>query len=118
MDESIVLNRPRREVYRFWRNLENLPRFMDHLEAVTVLDEKRSHWTAKGPAGSRVEWDADIHNEIPNELIAWRSLAGSEVDNAGSVHFCPGERRYRGTGGTAVRPPGGQARSRRGASVR
>lgn len=91
VDETIVLNRPRGEVYRFWRNLENLPRFMDHLEAVTMLDERRSHWTAKGPAGSRVEWDAEIHDEIPNELIAWRSLPGSEVDNAGSVHFMPTE---------------------------
>jgi len=91
VDETIVLNRPRGEVYRFWRNLENLPRFMDHLEAVAVLDERRSHWTAKGPAGSRVEWDAEIHDEIPNELIAWRSLPGSEVDNAGSVHFMPTE---------------------------
>jgi uncharacterized membrane protein len=109
VDESVVLNRPRGEVYRFWRNLENLPRFMDHLEAVTVLDERRSHWTAKGPAGSRVEWDAEIHNEIPNELIAWRSLEGSEVDNAGSVHFVPTE-----NGDTEVRvvlrydPPAGK----------
>jgi uncharacterized membrane protein len=89
VEESVVIGRPRGDVYRFWRNLENLPRFMDHLEAVTVLDARRSHWTAKGPAGSRVEWDAEIHNEIPNELIAWRSLPGSEVDNAGSVHFMP-----------------------------
>ncbi len=109
VDESIVLNRTRGEVYRFWRNLENLPRFMDHLEAVTVLDERRSHWTAKGPAGSRVEWDAEIHSEIPNELIAWRSLQGSEVDNAGSVHFMPTE-----NGDTEVRvvlrydPPAGR----------
>jgi uncharacterized membrane protein len=109
VDERIVLNRPRSEVYRFWRDLENLPRFMDHLEAVTVLDEERSHWVAKGPAGSRVEWDAVIHNEIPNELIAWRSLEGSEVDNAGSVHFSPTE-----TGDTEVRvvlrydPPAGR----------
>jgi uncharacterized membrane protein len=109
VDESVVLNRPRGEVYRFWRNFENLPRFMDHLEAVTVLDERRSHWTAKGPAGSRVEWEAEIHNEIPNELIAWRSLEGSEVDNAGSVHFMPTE-----NGDTEVRvvlrydPPAGK----------
>jgi uncharacterized membrane protein len=109
VNECIVLNRPRGEVYRFWRNLENLPRFMDHLEAVTVLDERRSHWTAKGPAGSRVEWDAEIHNEIPNEMIAWRSLEGSEVSNAGSVHFMPTE-----NGDTEVRvvlrydPPAGK----------
>ena len=109
VEESIVLSRPRSEVYRFWRNLENLPRFMDHLEAVTVLDSERSHWVAKGPAGTRVEWDAVIHNEIPNELLAWRSLEESEVNNAGSVHFMPTE-----TGDTEVRvvlrydPPAGR----------
>jgi uncharacterized membrane protein len=62
---------------------------MDHLESVTVIDENRSHWVAKGPAGTSVEWDAVIHNEIDDELIAWRSLPGSEVNNAGSVHFTP-----------------------------
>jgi uncharacterized membrane protein len=87
VERSIVVNRPAQELYRFWRNFENLPRFMDHLEAVTVLDENRSHWVAKGPAGTRVEWDATIHNEIENQLIAWRSLPGADVDNAGSVHF-------------------------------
>lgn len=87
VEQSLTIGRPREEVYRFWRNFENLPRFMDHLEAVHVLDEQRSHWVAKGPAGTRVEWDAEIHNEIPGELIAWRSLPGSQVDHAGSVHF-------------------------------
>jgi uncharacterized membrane protein len=110
VDERIVLNRARSEVYRFWRNLENLPRFMDHLESVTVVDEERSHWVAKGPAGARVEWEAVIHNEVPNEVIAWRSLEGSEVDNAGSVYFSPTE-----NGDTEVRvvlrydPPAGKA---------
>jgi uncharacterized membrane protein len=89
VEQAVTINRPREEIYGFWRNFENLPRFMDHLEAVQVLDEQRSHWIAKGPAGTRVEWDAEIHNEIPNELIAWRSLPGSEVDHAGSVHFSP-----------------------------
>jgi uncharacterized membrane protein len=109
VEEGVVVNRPRSEVYRFWRNLENLPRFMDHLESVTMLDSERSHWIAKGPAGTRVEWDAVIHNEIPNALLAWRSLEGSEVDNAGSVHFRPTE-----TGDTEVRvvlrydPPAGR----------
>jgi uncharacterized membrane protein len=83
---------------------------MDHLESVTVVDEERSHWVAKGPAGTRVEWTAVIHNEIPNEVIAWRSLEGSEVDNAGSVYFAPTE-----NGDTEVRvvlrydPPAGKA---------
>jgi uncharacterized membrane protein len=89
VERTITVNRPREEVYRFWRQLENLPRFMDHLESVTVVDESRSHWVAKAPAGTKVEWDAAIHNEIENELIAWRSLPGSDIDNAGSVHFTP-----------------------------
>jgi uncharacterized membrane protein len=89
VEKSITVNRPAEEVYRFWRNLENLPRFMDHLESVTVLDENRSRWVAKAPAGTRVEWDAVIHNEIDDELIAWRSLPGADVNNAGSVHFTP-----------------------------
>ncbi|HEX5575893.1 MAG TPA: SRPBCC family protein [Gemmatimonadales bacterium] len=89
VEKSVVVNRPAQELYRFWRNFENLPRFMDHLESVTVLDENRSHWVAKAPAGTKVEWDATIHNEIENQLIAWRSLPGADVDNAGSVHFTP-----------------------------
>jgi uncharacterized membrane protein len=89
VEQSVTINRPVIEVYRFWRNFENLPRFMDHLESVTVRDETHSHWVAKGPAGTRVEWDAVIHNEVDDELIAWRSLPGSEINNAGSVHFTP-----------------------------
>jgi uncharacterized membrane protein len=89
VEEIVTINRPVLEVYRFWRNFENLPRFMDHLESVTVIDDTRSHWVAKGPAGTRIEWDAVIHNEVEDELIAWRSLPGAEVNNAGSVHFTP-----------------------------
>jgi uncharacterized membrane protein len=89
VEKSVTVNRPVEEVYSFWRNFENLPRFMDHLESVTVIDETRSHWVAKAPAGTKVEWDAAIHNEIEDELIAWRSLPGSDVNNAGSVHFTP-----------------------------
>ncbi|HUF36594.1 MAG TPA: SRPBCC family protein, partial [Gemmatimonadales bacterium] len=108
VEQAVTIERPREEIYRFWRNFENLPRFMDHLESVHVLDEQRSHWVAKGPAGTRAEWDAEIHNEIPDDLIAWRSLPGSEVDQAGSVHFVPV------AGGTEVRvvlrydPPAGK----------
>jgi uncharacterized membrane protein len=89
VEKSVLVNRPAQELYRFWRNFENLPRFMDHLESVTVVDENRSHWVAKAPAGTKVEWDAIIHNEIENQLIAWRSLPGADVNNAGSVHFMP-----------------------------
>ena len=91
VEKSVTVNRPAAEVYRFWRNFENLPRFMDHLESVIVIDETRSRWAAKAPAGTKVEWDATIHNEIEDELIAWRSLPGADVNNAGSVHFMPSE---------------------------
>jgi uncharacterized membrane protein len=89
IERSVIVDRSPEDLFHFWRNFTNLPRFMDNLEAVTVIDEDRSHWVAKGPAGTRVEWDAVIHNEIEDELIAWRSLPGSDVDQAGSVHFIP-----------------------------
>jgi uncharacterized membrane protein len=87
VEKSVTIDRPAHELYAFWRDFENLPRFMEHLESVTVIDPMRSHWIAKAPVGQRVEWDAEIHNEIPDRLIAWRSLPGSEIPNAGSVHF-------------------------------
>jgi len=109
VDKSVTINKPRAEVYRFWRNFENLPRFMRHLESVTEVDNRHSHWVAKAPAGRTVEWEAEIINEVENQLIAWQSLENSTVENAGSVHFedAPGGR------GTVVRielqynPPGG-----------
>jgi uncharacterized membrane protein len=87
VEKSVTVNKSPEELYRFWRNFENLPRFMDHLESVRVEGEGRSHWVAKAPAGTTVEWDAEIYNEKENELIAWRSLEGADVDNAGSVRF-------------------------------
>jgi uncharacterized membrane protein len=89
VERRATVNRSPEECYAFWRDFRNLPRFMEHLEAVTVLDEGRSHWVAKAPGGMYVEWDAEIHNEIPGELLAWRSLPGADVNNAGSVHFTP-----------------------------
>ena len=85
--ESIRLERPVDEVFRFWRHLENLPRFMTYLERVTDLGAGRSHWVAAGPAGIRVEWEAEIINEVPNSVIGWRSLPGADVVSAGSAHF-------------------------------
>jgi len=87
VDRSITINRPRTEVFRFWRNLKNLPTFMTHVESISPGDDNRSHWVVNAPAGRRVEWDAVIHNEIENELIAWRTLPGADVDHAGSVRF-------------------------------
>ncbi len=99
MEKSITINKPPDELYRFWREFRNLPRFMKHLESVTTLDSGRSHWVAKGPAGERIEWDAEIYNEKENELISWRSLPGSEFINAGTVRF----ERAAGGRGTVVR---------------
>lgn len=107
--QSVTITRPREEVYAFWRNFSNLPRFMRHLEEVRVNSETHSTWTAKAPAGRQVCWDAMITEEIPNERIAWQSLDGSDVENWGVVRFedAPGDR------GTIVRvelsysPPAG-----------
>jgi uncharacterized membrane protein len=82
-----VYGRSADELYAFWRKLENLPRIFQHLESVTEHDERRSHWVAKAPAGRTVSWDAEIVNEVPGEIIAWKSLPGSRIPNAGSVKF-------------------------------
>jgi uncharacterized membrane protein len=87
VDESITVNRPIEELYRFWRNLENLPKFMQHLESVERITETLSRWRAKGPAGTTVEWNAEIINEVPNQVIGWKSIEGSDVVSAGSVNF-------------------------------
>ena len=105
-----VYGRSREELYAFWRDFGNLPRIMEHLEGVQIIDDRRSRWVVRGPAGKLVSWEAVIHNEIPGELIAWKSAEDADVPNAGSVHFtdAPGGR------GTEVRvvleydPPAGK----------
>jgi uncharacterized membrane protein len=107
IDKSITIDKPREELYSFLRKLDNLPRFMKNLRCVTQLSDRLSHWTAEGPGGRIVEWDAEIINDEPNELIGWRSLTG--VDSAGSVHFKP-EPDGRGTEVSIelqYNPPGG-----------
>lgn len=86
---SCTINRPAEELYRYWRQLENLPKFMKHLIAVTQTSPVESHWSARAPGGPPVEWDAIIFNEHENSMIAWRSMEGAEVPNAGSVRFEP-----------------------------
>lgn len=86
----VHVNRPAEELYRFWRDFERLPTIMSHLDSVHVTAEGRSHWIAKAPMGQRVEWDAEIINDKPGQFIAWRSLPGADIPNAGSVHFDPG----------------------------
>jgi len=98
---AVTVNRPRADVYAFWRNFENLPRFMKHLQEVTVSDDgtgRRSHWVTAAPLGQSVEWDAEIVEERPDELIAWRSLPGAMIENSGRVTF----HNARGFGGTEV----------------
>jgi len=107
--KTVTINRPRAEVYAFWRGFERLPSFMKHLEDVTVIDDRLTHWRAKGPLGTIVEWDAETLEDRPNELISWRSVEGAPVSHAGTVRFedAPADR------GTIVRvemgytPPGG-----------
>ncbi|HEU0130427.1 MAG TPA: SRPBCC family protein [Mycobacteriales bacterium] len=91
---TVTVNRPAADVYAFWRDLENLPTFMAHLESVTVRNGMRSHWVAKAPGGRTVEWDAEITDDSPNRLIAWRSVPSADVANSGSVRFAaaPGGR--------------------------
>ena len=86
---SITVNRPAEEVYRYWKDLQNLPKFMFHLESVEPKGEDRYHWVAKAPLGQTVEWDADVVEDIPNEIIAWRSTEDADVPNSGSVRFVP-----------------------------
>ena len=107
---SITINKSPAEIYAFWRDFKNLPLFLRNIESVTELEGGKSHWVAKGLAGSKVQWDAEIYNETENELIAWRSLENADVVNAGSVRF---EKAPAGRG-TYVRvtmnynPPGGK----------
>jgi len=91
---AVTINRSRAEMYAFWRELTNLPLFMRHLKEVSLRDSGLSHWVAEGPAGICVEWDAEVIQDIENELIGWRSLPGSALDAAGSVRFreAPGGR--------------------------
>ena len=107
--KSVTINKAPDELYRFWRNFENLPRIMDHVESVQTTGDRRSHWVAKAPGGMTVAWDAEITDERENEMIAWRSLPNADVDNAGTVRFQPAP----GGRGTEVHvsleynPPGG-----------
>ena len=109
VEDAITIHRPVSEVYSYWRNLENLPRFMEHLEEVRVTDRFHSHWVARGPLGMHVEWDAEIINDIPPTLLSWKSVGHSDVISAGSVRFKPV-----GEGATQVRvklqydPPAGK----------
>ena len=108
--ESVTINKPASELYHYWRHLSNLSDIMSHLESVTEETDTRSHWVARGPAGVNVEWDAEVTQDVENQLIAWKAVEDADVQNEGNVTFteAPGGR------GTEVRvnltyhPPGGQ----------
>lgn len=110
VEKSFTINAPAEKLYAFWRKFENLPKFMLHLESVSEKDQTHSHWVAKAPLGTTVEWDAEVISDIPNNMISWRSTEGSQINNAGSVWFkqAPGGR------GTTVKvnlnyePPAGK----------
>jgi uncharacterized membrane protein len=109
VEKTLTINKPADELYRFWHDFENLPRFMKHLKSVSVQNDKRSHWIANAPLDSSVQWDADILEDRENEFISWASVEGADVENSGFVRFkkAPGDR------GTEVKvvleysPPGG-----------
>ena len=109
IEEHITIDRSRDELFRIWRNFEQLPKYADDLESVTAVGDGRTHWVARVPGGKRVEWDSEMVNEIPGELIAWKTVGNPDVAHAGSVHF-----RDAATGTTDVRivvdyePPGGR----------
>jgi uncharacterized membrane protein len=96
VEQAFLINRPAHQLYAYWRDLTNLPKIMTHLKEVRVIDDRRSHWTAKAPriVGGAAEWDAEIVRDEPNSVIAWRSLPGSEITNAGEIRFnkAPGDR--------------------------
>jgi uncharacterized membrane protein len=108
IERELSIEEPAEKLYRFWRDVRNLPTIMPSIESVTVLSDIRSHWVVKGPMGTTAEWDAEIINDKPNELIAWRT-EGARVESAGSVRF-----ESRPDGSTLVRvslqykPPGGE----------
>ena len=90
IETSIAIDKTPQELFAFWRDFRNLALFMKNIISVTPMGGNRSHWVARGIADSKVEWDAEIYNEIENELIAWRSLENSDVVHAGTVRFRPG----------------------------
>jgi uncharacterized membrane protein len=110
ISKAMTVNRPAAEVYGFWRNLENLPRFMRHLRSVTVTGPGRSHWVAQGPGGLDAEWDAEIVEDRAGEFLAWRSLPGSRVENSGWVSFraAPGGRGTEVSLRLTYHPPAGR----------
>jgi uncharacterized membrane protein len=107
---TVSIYRSRQELYEFWRDFRNLPLFMENIEAVEVSDGDLSHWVVRGPAGADLEWDSRITEDVPGEVIAWRSVEGASVDNSGRVEFrdSPNARGTIVSVTIAYDPPGGK----------
>ena len=106
--KSVTINRPRAELYAYWRDFANLPTFMDNVARIDVIDAKTTHWVVKAPAGKTVEWDALITEERDGEYFAWASAEGADVPNSGRVDFRDaGERGTVVTATILYDPPGG-----------
>lgn len=106
---TITINRPRAELYAFWRDFRNLALFMENVERVTPGDDRRSHWVVRAPAGRTVEWDSILTEEVENELLAWESAEGADIKNAGRIEFrdAPPGRGTQITATIVYEPPGG-----------
>lgn len=106
---TITINRPREEVYAFWRDFRNLARFMENVESVEVSDNRRSHWVVKAPAGKTVEWDSELTEEEEGRLLAWESVEGADIKNTGRIEFrdAPPGRGTEVTATIVYDPPGG-----------
>ena len=100
---------PVAQVYAYWRDFSNFPSFMPDVQEVTVTGPTTSHWKVSGPLGKSVEWDAEIVEDLPNQRIAWRSIGGSQVDNAGAVRFDNRGDRTNIEVSLGYNPPGGKA---------
>ncbi len=109
VERTVTINRPRQELYAFWRDFSNLAQIMENIESVTVLDEERSHWVVRAPAGQTVEWDSVIVEDIPGELISWQSDDDADITNSGRIDFrdAPGGRGTQVTATIAYDPPAG-----------
>jgi uncharacterized membrane protein len=87
LGHTVCINRPRSELYAFWREFSHLPAFMENVQSVTELSRTRSHWVIAAPAGRSVEWDSEIIEDVPDQRIAWTSAEGADVRNSGAVEF-------------------------------
>lgn len=106
---TVTINRPREEIYAFWRDFRNLPRFMENIDRVEILDDQRSHWVIQAPGGRTVEWDARLTEEVPGRVLAWEAEPGADIHHSGRIQFeeAPPGRGAQVTATIIYEPPGG-----------